>query len=214
MAKSPFATHAEAKHIVCAWNIPSSELHSNGSCDDGDYGVSQHIAQLLSKDSIQCRAIFVVRNCGQKLNEERIRCYVKAAINTLLKFQFNKVTNKNQLLQTTDVDVLIEARKPTTYSSITAKAATPTSSKLPHNAGNQRKSQYSKRWPRNRGRGRGRGGNSSHTRKREEDKDKMDIEVYSPPTEEQLVNPAPFHFSTPWEASQAAANAGEREDVD
>ena len=74
--------HAGARHIVCAFRIPGiNTAESNDHCDDEDYGASLPILQAMSQDNISCRAVFVVRKCGMKLNNDRIPAYIRIASN-------------------------------------------------------------------------------------------------------------------------------------
>ena len=72
--------HAEARHIVCAWNVPQDKFHlANDGCDDEEYGASLPLAKLLAENQITHRAIFIVRKCGLKLQQDRIPCYTQLA---------------------------------------------------------------------------------------------------------------------------------------
>ena len=92
--------HADARHIVCAWNIPGIKTYeSQDCCDDNDHGVGHSILQILTENNIERRAIFVVRKGGQKLYEERIPTYVKAAKEVIQKYPDNPLLNQKQVLQ-------------------------------------------------------------------------------------------------------------------
>ena len=186
--------HAEAKHIACAWNVPSSiQIDACGNCDDGDYGVSHDILRLLLKENIQCRAVFVVRNCGQKLNQDRNKCYLQSAINVLRKFQYNKVTKTNQPLMTKEVEEILGTKSASsTYSSAVTKK--PVQQPI---RGNSRSFN-----PRGRGKGSWKK-SAAPSEQGAANSGEMEIEVYSPPSEEQLKHPEMFRFATPWEAHLA-----------
>ena len=79
--------HAEAKHIVCAWNIPGPRPYESvDCCDDNDHGVGYNIQKLMMQSNITHRVIYVVRNMGKKLNEKRIPSYVSAVKKLMEQF--------------------------------------------------------------------------------------------------------------------------------
>ena len=89
--------HAEARHIVCCWNVPGvNEYESADSCDDGELGVSLPILQMMLQNQVENRAIFTVRNYGEKLYSERIPQYKSVAKKIIEAFPFNSITNKQQ----------------------------------------------------------------------------------------------------------------------
>ena len=93
-------SHAEARHIICAYNVPGIDVIQNANhCDDEDYGASQALLELLVKNKLNNRAVFVVRNCGEKLYEERIPTYIRAARAVIDKFPWNDLLKVNQTLQ-------------------------------------------------------------------------------------------------------------------
>ena len=105
--------HAEARHIVCAWNIPGMrEYESADWCDDGEAGAGEAILKIMLENNISSRAIFVVRNCKGKLYQDRIPQYVKAAIEAVAKHPFNQMTNSQQKIQPPGTT---PAPMPTTY---------------------------------------------------------------------------------------------------
>ena len=80
--------HAEARHIICAWNnvgVPIYECADG--CDDGDHGASEAVLQMMIDNNIKNRTIFIVRNCGQKLYDSRLDCYIKAARQVIREFR-------------------------------------------------------------------------------------------------------------------------------
>ena len=92
--------HAEARHIVAAWNIPGTkEYESADGCDDDDHGVAREIVQLLKDNAITHRGIFVVRNCKKKLNAERIPMYIQAVKSVIKKHPENKIAKKTQMVR-------------------------------------------------------------------------------------------------------------------
>ena len=93
--------HAEARHIVCAWNIPGTQdFERTDGCDDEDHGVSEAIIQMLLENQVSHRAIFVVRNCQEKLHAERIPSYLKAVKNVVTKYPVNSITQIQDKVQT------------------------------------------------------------------------------------------------------------------
>ena len=89
--------HAEARHIVCAWHIPGSNiLECLDGCDDEDLGVSRALVSLLKHNEITHRAIYVVRVCGEKLNQERMPTYLQVAADVINQFPNNELTRTTQ----------------------------------------------------------------------------------------------------------------------
>ena len=72
------------KHIVCAWVVPGTDKYESESyCDDGDHGIGSKLLQMLQDNNIRCRAIYIVRKCGEKLNADRYAQYFKCASETV-----------------------------------------------------------------------------------------------------------------------------------
>ena len=94
--------HARAKHIVCAYSIPGEpKFLYTDACDDEDYGAGRAILEAMEASEMSSRAIFVVRHCGpQKLGQERMNCYIKAAQNVCREYPKNEILKKEQSLET------------------------------------------------------------------------------------------------------------------
>ena len=134
--------HAEARHIVCAYNIPGLKKYECADgCDDEEYGISSQIVQLLVENDITHRAIFVVRNCGEKLHQERSTQYLLAVRKVISQFPLNECIQRNQY-----------AGPPKATSPSYAAAAAKSSSSQPAKINNKLQNTGP-----NRGRGRGRG---------------------------------------------------------
>ena len=89
--------HANARHIVCAWHIPSARKYEEwGHCDDQDYGSSTEIMKMMQQNGIENRVVFVVRKCGMKLNAERYQMYKEAAKEVINKFPENEICKSQQ----------------------------------------------------------------------------------------------------------------------
>ena len=86
-----------ARHIVAVWNIPT-DLKFDGQdfCDDQDHGVGRMILNMMIQSDISNRALFLIRHSGEKMNEDRISMYKKAAISVLEKSPINSVLNTRQ----------------------------------------------------------------------------------------------------------------------
>ena len=93
--------HAEARHIVCAWNVVGiPKYECSDGCDDGDHGVAEMMLQVMRDNNINNRVIYVVRKCGAKLNEKRTDCYIKAVRQIIKQFPENPVTGHSQQITT------------------------------------------------------------------------------------------------------------------
>ena len=92
--------HAEARHIVCAWNIDGTtkRYELSDSCDDNDHGASKPILDMIRVNNINNCAVFVVRKCGEKLNEKRIGNYIKAVKRVVKEYPENSVTKQKRAI--------------------------------------------------------------------------------------------------------------------
>ena len=91
--------HASARHIVCIFNLPGpdAQKHLNADyCDDGDIGVGAAILREMKASNIYNRAFFVVRYCGEKLNENRIGLYLRAVKELMKQKPYNEILQKKQ----------------------------------------------------------------------------------------------------------------------
>ena len=71
-------------------------------CDDEDHGSALPILNLIQASEITFRAVYVVRKCGKKLNEQRIPMYLQAAKEVLQKYPENSITKKVDRVNTVD----------------------------------------------------------------------------------------------------------------
>ena len=162
--------HAEARHIVCAWNFPSTRAYESSSyCNDGDHGVGQHILQLLRVNDLSHIAVFIVRNYTGKLNDKRLQAYAQALQKVINRMPTNTINKKQQKM-----NIINLGEQPSnTYAGAVLHSNRPSKKGQVHRRG--------------RGRGRGRGGRGSyrgggggsHTQDRRQDEDQT--EVYVPP---------------------------------
>ena len=91
--------HADARHIICAWNLPGSRPYeATDCCDDEDYGSARPILDLMVKGQVKMQAIFVVRNCGDKLYGEGFNMYKEAACRVMEKYPKNDIAKEEQKL--------------------------------------------------------------------------------------------------------------------
>ena len=146
--------HADARHIVCAWRIPGTKRHEcEDFCDDDDIGVGSHILKLLKTNDVLCRAVFVVRKCGEKLQENRVKEYIKCATNTINKRAKNDITGKEDLIKLCEDD---PAENRPSYANVLKSPPGTTNNQTRNPAGVGR----------GRGRGRGRGNGRAQGRGR------------------------------------------------
>ena len=91
-------TKAEARHIVCAYNIPGMELqYCKDYWDDEEYGAGKFLLKLLMDHKITSRAIFIVcRTNGRKIGTIRHKHFMDAAISAINVNQYNKYAKKEQ----------------------------------------------------------------------------------------------------------------------
>ena len=63
--------HAEARHIVCAWNILGEKQHKlQDFCDDEDYGVGAKILKLMQASKMEQTVLYVVRVAGKEVKRK------------------------------------------------------------------------------------------------------------------------------------------------
>ena len=92
--------HADARHIVCAWNIPGIRTYECVDyCDDDDHGCGAAVSAMMTENSITHRAIYIVRKCGYRLNSDRIPTYIQIAKELVNKFQNNPLISENQMVK-------------------------------------------------------------------------------------------------------------------
>ena len=95
--------HADARHIICAWRIPGlSKYECEDSCDDDDVGAGAAVLRFMKNNNIMCRAILVVRRCGNRLYDERIPTYIKCAEETIKKNSYNTLAKTTDQVATND----------------------------------------------------------------------------------------------------------------
>ena len=88
----------QATHIVGSFSVPGQETYyCQDYCDDGDYGAGRRILDLMKKNNITSRAIFVVRfTDGTKLGGKRFPSYLDAAIDAINTSPENYLTKTSQ----------------------------------------------------------------------------------------------------------------------
>ena len=192
--------HANARHIVCAWSVSGPRIYENNDyCDDEEHGAGKEILDLMLDNAITCRAIFVVRKCGVRLNNERLPTYIEAVQQMMLQCPENAVTKIKQTINSENDGAHPvsnrSSRVPRTYANITKGTA-----KSPPSE------QGSKAIRGNRGRWRGgsrggstRGGRGRHTARNPTQKDPQysatEKTTYIPLTEAELDGE--YKFSEP-----------------
>ena len=70
-----------ACHIICIfWLQGKQHYYTRDFCDDGEPGASKSILDLMVKNNLEDRVVFVSRKYGGiKMGSERFNCYLKAA---------------------------------------------------------------------------------------------------------------------------------------
>ena len=91
--------YPHARHIVCAYTIQGEQWYFNNDyCDDNEPGAGRYLLQLLQKNELQNRVLFVCRYYGGiKMGSDRFACYVNAAINVLINSSL--ISHNTQLMQ-------------------------------------------------------------------------------------------------------------------
>ena len=108
-------THADARHIVCAYSIPGTDLHHcNDYYDDEEVGTGKFLLKLLLDNHITSRVIFVVRYCyGQKVGMVRHNRFLEAATNAVNANPYNKfIAGDQQIMPRTDTRLAFTDGKP------------------------------------------------------------------------------------------------------
>ena len=92
--------YPQAKHIVCAFKIPGEEqYYCSDYCDDGDHAVGRKILELMNKNEVNCRVIFVARYTdGTKMGPRHYAAYLEAAKNAIEQQQYNHLTKTTQTI--------------------------------------------------------------------------------------------------------------------
>ena len=100
----------QATHIVCSFQIPGIETYfCSDYCDDGDTGAGRKILDMMVRNKITSRAIFVIRiTDGSKMGYKRFEAYLKAAKNAIEETSYNPLTKTEQ-----KIDHMFNDKKPT-----------------------------------------------------------------------------------------------------
>ena len=95
----------EARHIVCAFSLPGEETHYLQSfCDDGEPTAGETILDLMIKNNIQNRVIFISRKYGGiRMGKNRFECYKEAALQVLKEYPRNSILKTNDEFKITDL---------------------------------------------------------------------------------------------------------------
>ena len=90
--------YPQAKHIVCVYQIPGAEsYYNNNYCDDSNTGIGRRVLDLMSRNGITSRALFIARySDGTKLGSKRFPMYLDAAKNTIEAMKYNPLTQTSQ----------------------------------------------------------------------------------------------------------------------
>ena len=95
--------HPAARHILCAWNIPTETFHDGVSyCEDEEYGIGSAILQTLIDNGVTHRAIFAIRYCGEKLQNDRIDTYMQAVKAVIKQAPYNSIVRCEQQIKEDD----------------------------------------------------------------------------------------------------------------
>ena len=88
---------ASARHITCAYRVLGVNPHETDDyCDDNDHGCGRAVLDWMQKNKIECRAIFVVRTAGEKLDQLRFKKYTEAAYQAVMADPMNSINQRNQ----------------------------------------------------------------------------------------------------------------------
>ena len=87
-----------ARHIVCAYYLEGKEHHYDRNyCDDGEPGAGKNLLELLVRNEIKNKVLFVARHFGGvKMGADRFDCYVSAAKIVLKEFPHSKIFKRTQ----------------------------------------------------------------------------------------------------------------------
>ena len=92
--------HAEARHIVCAFNLSENPTHKlSDFCDDDEISAGRSVHKVFIDNKISHRAVFVVRYCGERLGPARFECYREATKAAIIAAPYNVLTGKRQEIQ-------------------------------------------------------------------------------------------------------------------
>ena len=90
----------EARHVVAVWNIPTNDRYDGQNyCEDDEIGIGGPILKYLMENNISHRAVFVMRSCGEKLQSERIPCFLRAVEAVIKQAPYNTILKKEQPIE-------------------------------------------------------------------------------------------------------------------
>ena len=96
-----------ARHITCSYiadaDESSGEIHYTRSyCDDSEPGAGKQILDMMIRNKIYNRVIFVARMYGGiRMGQDRFECYAQAAKAAIQEFQYNSVLKVDQMITVT-----------------------------------------------------------------------------------------------------------------
>ena len=92
-----------ARHIPCAYIVQGEHTHTHFSQDfhdDGEPGAGRNILDMMKRNQLENRVIFVARRYGGvRMGPTRFECYVEAAKGAVQANPFNEVLQRNQVVQ-------------------------------------------------------------------------------------------------------------------
>ena len=93
--------HSKALHVICVFRIPGEEFYSlQNYAEDEEWGMGRRLLQVMERNEIEFRAIFVARYYGGKrLGPSWFNSYHDAAKSAVACSSFNSLWNCNQLIQ-------------------------------------------------------------------------------------------------------------------
>ena len=96
--------HADARHVICGYDVPGIQKeYCQDFCDDKEMGAGRQLLNILLRNDITHRAVFVVRYFGGKrMGPARYECIVEAAKTAILQDPYNSILKKEQHILPSD----------------------------------------------------------------------------------------------------------------
>ena len=92
--------NAAARHIVAVWNIPTDDKYDGQNFnEDEEHRVGVQMLEMLIKNNITHRSIFVARKCGEKLYADKVQCYLRMIQAIVVQAPYNPIVQKYQKVE-------------------------------------------------------------------------------------------------------------------
>ena len=104
-----------ARHVVAVWCIPGKNTYfTQDFQEDQEYGIGRRALKIMLENNLNNRAFFIARYYGgEKMHEDRFKCYLQAMKNALDKQPQNTITKASQSITVESISSVMQASNAT-----------------------------------------------------------------------------------------------------